>query len=57
MILRMVDQYGYVLEQGGCPAAEVDARLEKFRSELDAAGYQKVFAEVVKQYDAWKTSK
>ena len=53
----LFDQYGFVLEQGGCPAAEVDARLEKFRSELDAAGYQKVFAEVVKQYDAWKTSK
>lgn len=53
----LFDQYGFVLEQGGCPTAEVDARQEEFRSELDAAGYQKVIAEVIKQYEAWKASK
>ena len=55
--LSLFDQYGYVLEQGGCAAAEVDAALNKFRSELDAAGYQKVLSEVKSQYEAWKATK
>ncbi len=55
--IGLFDQYGYALEQGGCAATEVDAALEKFRSELDAAGYQKVLAEVINQYGVWKASK
>ncbi|SCY51227.1 ABC transporter substrate-binding protein [Butyrivibrio sp. INlla14] len=51
------DQYGYVLEQGGYAEKEVEDIFEKYRSELDAAGYQKVLAETIKQYDAWKASK
>ena len=51
------DQYGYVLEQGGYAEKEVEDIFEKYRSELDAAGYQKVLAEAIKQYDAWKASK
>ena len=50
----LYDQYGYVLEEGGYKAADAEATLEKFRSELDAAGYQDVLAEVTRQYDAWK---
>ncbi len=53
----LYDQYGYVLEEGGYSASDVDTVLEKFRSELDAAGYQDVLAEVRSQYDAWKANK
>ncbi len=53
----LYDQYGYVLEEGGYKVADVDATLEKFRSELDAAGYQDVLAEVKSQYETWKTTK
>ncbi len=51
---NLFEQYGYVLEQGGYSSAEVDAALNTFRSELDAAGYQRVLSEVKNQYEAWK---
>ena len=53
----LYDQYGYVLEEGGYGVGDVDTILEKFKSELDAAGYQDVLTEVKNQYDAWKAAK
>ncbi|MCR4586798.1 MAG: ABC transporter substrate-binding protein [Lachnospiraceae bacterium] len=51
---NLFEQYGFVLENGGVPAADVDAYIEQYQADLDAAGYQDVLAEFQKQYDAWK---
>ncbi len=50
----LYDQYGYVMEEGGTSTADLESTLERFRSELDAAGYQDVLAEVSRQYEEWK---
>ena len=47
-------QYGFVLENGGVPESEVDARIAEYQQVLDAVGYQKVLAEFQKQYEEWK---
>ena len=51
---NVFDQYGYVLELGGYPAADVAATIEAYNAALDEAGYQDVLAEFSAQYDAWK---
>ncbi|MCR5033637.1 MAG: ABC transporter substrate-binding protein [Lachnospiraceae bacterium] len=50
----LFEQYGFVLENGGVPAADVDAYIEQYQAALDEAGYQDVLAEFQSQYDAWK---
>lgn len=51
---NVFDTYGFVLENGGYAAADVDATLAAYQTALDEAGYQDVLAEFQKQYDAWK---
>lgn len=48
------EEYGFILENGGVPANEVDAKIKAYQSALDNAGYQKVLEEAKKQYNAWK---
>ncbi len=48
------DEYGFVLENGGFAAADIDAKIAEYQQALDDAGYQKILAEFQKQYDAWK---
>lgn len=55
--LNIYDQYGFVLELGGYPSADVASTIEAFQEELDVAGYQDVLAEATAQYEAWKASK
>ena len=52
--LKLFDQYGFILENGGIPAGEVDARLAEYQAALDEAGYQQILSEFTRQYDAWK---
>ncbi len=51
---NVFNTYGFSLENGGVPAADVESTIEKYQAALDEAGYQKVLAEFQKQYDAWK---
>ena len=50
----LFEQYGFALENGGVPADAVDAYIEQYQADLDAAGYQDVLAEFQNQYNAWK---
>ncbi|HKM34792.1 MAG TPA: ABC transporter substrate-binding protein [Lachnospiraceae bacterium] len=50
-------EYGYMLENGANAPDEVEAKLAKFQSALDEAGYQKILAEAQSQYEAWKATK
>lgn len=50
----LFDQYGFVLENGGVPEADVEAYIAQYQADLDAAGYQTVLAEFQNQYNAWK---
>ena len=52
----LFDQYGFLLENGGFAAADVEAKIAEYQAALDAAGYQDVLAEFQKQYDAWKAA-
>ena len=51
---NVFEQYGYVLELGGYPSADVAATIEAYNAALDEAGYQEVLAEFSAQYEAWK---
>ena len=51
---NVFEEYGFILENGGYPSAQVDSVLEQYQAALDEAGYQDVLAEFTKQYDAWK---
>ena len=51
---NVFEEYGFILENGGYPSAQVDSILEQYQAALDEAGYQDVLAEFTKQYDAWK---
>ena len=48
------DQYGFALENGGIPVADVQKTIEAYQAALDEAGYQEILAEFQRQYDAWK---
>lgn len=50
----LFEQYGFQLENGAIPADAVDAYIEQYQEELDAAGYQEVLAEFQNQYNTWK---
>lgn len=50
----LFEQYGFQLENGAIPADAVDAYIEQYQAELDAAGYQEVLAEFQNQYNTWK---
>ncbi len=49
------DQYGYLLELGGCASADVESTIAEYNKALDDAGYQDVLAEFSRQYEEWKT--
>ena len=51
---NLFEQYGFPLENGGIPAADVASTIEKYQAALDEAGYQDVLAEFQNQYNAWK---
>lgn len=51
---NVFEQYGFPLENGGIPSADVEATIEAYQAALDEAGYQDVLAEFQSQYDAWK---
>ncbi len=50
----LFDQYGFVLENGGVPEADVEAYIEQYQADLDAAGFQTCLAEFQNQYNTWK---
>lgn len=50
----LFEQYGFRLENGGVPEAEVAGCIAEYQNALDAAGYQDVLAEFQRQYDEWK---
>lgn len=50
----LFEQYGFQLENGAISADAVDAYIEQYQAELDAAGYQEVLAEFQNQYNTWK---
>ena len=51
---NVFEEYGFPLENGGIPAADVEATIAAYQTALDEAGYQDILAEFQKQYDAWK---
>ena len=50
----LFEQYGFQLENGAIAPDAVDAYIEQYQAELDAAGYQEVLAEFQNQYNTWK---
>ncbi len=50
----LFDQYGFVLENGGVPEADVEAYIAQYQADLDAAGFQECLVEFQNQYNAWK---
>jgi putative aldouronate transport system substrate-binding protein len=51
---NVFEQYGFILENGGYAAADVESTIEAYQAALDEAGYQDVLAEFQNQYNAWK---
>ena len=51
------DQYGYLLELGGCASADVESVIAEYNKALNDAGYQDVLAEFSRQYEDWKASR
>lgn len=51
---NVFEQYGFVLENGGVAAADVESTIAAYQAALDEAGYQDVLAEFQSQYNAWK---
>ena len=50
----LFEQYGFQLENGAIAPDAVDAYIEQYQAELDAAGYQEVLAEFQNQFNTWK---
>lgn len=50
----LFDSYGFILENGGIPEAQVDACIAEYQKALNEAGYQIVLEECQRQYEAWK---
>ena len=53
---NVMDQYGFVLENGGYASKDVEKIIEEYQAALDEAGYQEVLAEAQAQYEAWKNN-
>lgn len=51
---EVFNEYGFALETGGFTLGEIDDVIAAYQNALDAAGYQDVLEEAIKQYDAWK---
>ena len=51
---NVYNEYGFALENGAYPVADVESTIDAYYAALNEAGYQDVVAEFVKQYDAWK---
>ena len=51
---QIFEEYGFRLENGAVPEAEVDACIADYQRALDAAGYQEILAEAARQYEDWK---
>jgi len=51
---NLFEEYGFALENGGIPSADVEKTIEEYQAKLDAAGYQDVLAEFQNQYNTWK---
>ena len=52
----LFDQYGFLLENGGFAASEVEAKIAEYQAALDAAGYQDVLAAFQEQFNTWKNA-
>jgi len=52
----LFESYGFQLENGGVPAADVEAKIAEYQEKLDGAGYQDVLKEFQNQYNAWKAA-
>lgn len=52
----LFDQYGFLLENGGFAASEVEAKIAEYQAALDAAGYQEVLAAFQEQFNTWKNA-
>lgn len=52
----LFDQYGFLLENGGFAAADVEAKIAEYQAALDAAGYQEVLVEFQNQFNTWKNA-
>ncbi len=50
----LYNQYGYVLELGGCASSDVESMIAEYNKALNDAGYQDVLAEFSRQYEEWK---
>lgn len=46
--------YGFPLENGGVPAADVEAAIDAYYAALIEAGYQDIIDEFTSQYNSWK---
>ncbi|MCR5567326.1 MAG: ABC transporter substrate-binding protein [Clostridiales bacterium] len=53
---NLFNEYGFLLETGGVPAADVEAKIAEYQEKLDGAHYQEVLAEFQKQYTEWKAA-
>jgi putative aldouronate transport system substrate-binding protein len=53
---NLFEQYGFQLENGAIAPDAVDAYIEQYQAELDAAGYQDVLAEFTRQFNEWKAA-
>jgi len=54
---ELFNQYGFLLENGGIPEADVEACIEEYQAALNAAGYQEVLREFQRQYREWKRTR
>ncbi|WP_167957775.1 ABC transporter substrate-binding protein [Anaerosporobacter faecicola] len=50
---QVFQEFGYVLENGGYAAADVEAGIKGYQDALDAAGFQDVLATAQQQYTDW----
>ncbi len=53
---NLFEQYGFQLENGGVPSADVEAKIAEYQEKLDKAGYQEVLGEFQKQFNEWKAA-
>ena len=51
------EEYGFILENGGIPSADVETTIQDYQAALDGAGYKDILAEFTTQYENWKATK